>query len=81
MPGSGGGLEIALNQIGTAVHLLPITLKPEEVLPVLRKAIASPCTPLPMSTYSARSVAQAYLDIDAAAAPTPRKAVLTRSGR
>ncbi len=64
MPASGGGLEVALDQIGRSVHLLPLSFARTEVLSVLRRSLASPCAPIPMTTYSAAEVAKAYLQVD-----------------
>jgi glycosyltransferase involved in cell wall biosynthesis len=64
MPASGGGLEVALDQIGKAVHLLPLSFDPAEVLSVLRRALDSDCSAVPMSLYSAEEVAKAYLRVD-----------------
>jgi glycosyltransferase involved in cell wall biosynthesis len=65
MPAGGGGIEIALDQIGTHVYLLPLSLDHGQSLAVLRKALESRPAPLSMSAYSAKAVASAYLDIDA----------------
>jgi glycosyltransferase involved in cell wall biosynthesis len=64
MPGSGGGVELALSQIGSRVHLLPLSFCPAEVLEVLRKALLSSGAPVSMSNYTPRAVASAYLTID-----------------
>jgi len=64
MPASGGGLEIAIDQIGRQVQLLPISLQPGETITVLRRALTFRGVPLAMETYSARAVARAYLDMD-----------------
>ncbi|MGB8028389.1 MAG: glycosyltransferase family 4 protein [Terracidiphilus sp.] len=64
MPAGGGGLEIAIEQIGKQVQLLPISLQPEETIAVLRHALTFTGAPLAMNAYSARAVARAYLDID-----------------
>lgn len=64
MPASGGGLEIVLDKIGDAVHLLPISLRHSEVVAVFRRALrAQPSAP-PMESYSPRAAASAYLDVD-----------------
>jgi glycosyltransferase involved in cell wall biosynthesis len=65
MPACGGGLEVALDQIGRSVHLLPLSLDPKSVLEVLRRAISSNGTQFSVDAYSARAVAEAYLKIDA----------------
>jgi len=65
MPASGGGLEVALDQVGKSVHLLPLSFDRAEVLSVLRRALVSHCAPIPMTAHSAEAVAEAYLCIDA----------------
>lgn len=65
MPGSGGGLEIRPDLIGSQIHLLPISLGLETSVEALRRALRSPCQPVELDQYSVTSVAKAYLDIDA----------------
>src|SRR6266849_2820512 len=64
MPASGGGLEVALDQIGSSVHLLPLSFDRAEVLSVLRRSLASPNSPISMAAYRAEEVAKAYLRVD-----------------
>ena len=64
MPACGGGLEIALDEIGRSVHLLPLSWERAAVLSVLRRALLSHCSPTPMTSYSPENVAEAYLRID-----------------
>jgi glycosyltransferase involved in cell wall biosynthesis len=64
MPAGGGGLEIAPEQIGKQVQLLPISLKLNETVAALRRALTVESVPLQMNAYSARAVAHAYLDLD-----------------
>jgi glycosyltransferase involved in cell wall biosynthesis len=64
MPASGGGLELALDEVGTRVHLLPLSFNPREMLQVLRKALKSPCNPVSLGAYTPRNVAVAYLALD-----------------
>ncbi len=64
MPASGGGLEVALDQIGRSVHLLPLSLDRKEVTAVLHRALDSTSTPVSLSAYEAKSVAMAYLRVD-----------------
>ena len=64
MPGSGGGIEIALDRVGESVQLLPISLDHQGILNVLRRALKVQATPMPVECYSAKTVAQAYLDVD-----------------
>jgi glycosyltransferase involved in cell wall biosynthesis len=61
MPACGGGLEIASNEIGRQVQLLPISLERKAVGAVLRKALTRTCTPPDLSAYTAKAVASAYL--------------------
>jgi len=65
MPAGGGGVEIALDRVGTQVHLFPLSFDRQQTLAALRNAVRSDCTPLPMKGYSAQDVAQAYLNVDA----------------
>ena len=69
MPASGGGIEIALQRVGSSVQLLPISLNRQEVLVVLRCALKIEA-PMPVESYSARAVASAYLDVDRRFSPT-----------
>jgi len=64
MPGSGGGIEIALDRVGESVQLLPISLDRQGVLAVLRRALTIRPSSLPIECYSARNVALSYLDVD-----------------
>lgn len=63
MPACGGGLEIALEFIGTRVHLLPLSFERESVLHVLRRALNSSSAPVSLATCEPRSVATAYLEM------------------
>jgi len=71
MPGSGGGVEIALDRVGESVQLLPISLDSHEVLAVLRRALTIQPSPMPIECYRARNVAQAYLEVDRRFFPQP----------
>ncbi len=64
MPATGGGVEIALPRVGENIQLLPISLERQEVLATLRRAMNIHAAPLPMTLYSPRSVASAYLELD-----------------
>jgi glycosyltransferase involved in cell wall biosynthesis len=69
MPACGGGLEIAPNQIGKRVHLLPLSWDPAQVVCVFRRALcASAARAADASTvlaaYEPRAVAQRYLNVD-----------------
>jgi glycosyltransferase involved in cell wall biosynthesis len=65
MPAAGGGLEIAPNEIGRSIHLLPLSFDYPTVLATLRRALASPSSPVPLERHSSKAVAAAYLRIDA----------------
>ena len=66
MPASGGGLEIAPELIGNKIHLFSAAVSRAEVAAALRRALlAEPTPPPPLAAYSARSVAEAYLAVDA----------------
>ncbi len=64
MPACGGGLEIALDQIGARVYLLPLSFNREQVTAVLRRALSSTQTQLSMAAYQGKAVAEAYLRVD-----------------
>ena len=79
MPASGGGVEIALELLGTGVQLLPLSFERQGVLNALRRALNSTVTPVSLAGYGPAAVAQAYLQVDShfsfASAPTSRKTV------
>jgi len=64
MPASGGGIEIALSQVGNMVQLLPISLDHGQVVDVLRRAVKTTGCPVSMEDYSPRTIAAGYLDVD-----------------
>jgi glycosyltransferase involved in cell wall biosynthesis len=64
MPASGGGVELALGQLGSSVHLLPLSLDRSGVLDVLRRAASSDYSPMQFTAYAPESVAATYLDLD-----------------
>lgn len=64
MPASGGGLEVALGEIGKSVHLLPLSLDRAEVLLVLQRALVSPHSVVPVGAHRPEEVARAYLRVD-----------------
>lgn len=64
MPAGGGGIELGLEQIGTQIHLLPLSLEPGEVAAVLRRAIHCECIPMSLDKYACKAVAEAYLQVD-----------------
>jgi len=65
MPACGGGVEIALNQIGKRVHLLPLSFDHNQTLEVLRAALNSDSCPISMGAFNVKSVASSYLNVDA----------------
>lgn len=66
MPACGGGVEIAPGEIGRSVRLLPLPCNSHDILDQLRQALASDHTPVLPDNFRASSVAQRYLDADAA---------------
>lgn len=64
MPASGGGLEIALGHIGSAVHLMPISLERSPVLSALRAALHSKSGPFEIRDHTPMAAASAYLQLD-----------------
>jgi glycosyltransferase involved in cell wall biosynthesis len=65
MPASGGGLEIAPGQIGGAIHLFSALAARAEIASALRKALLAEPAVVPLTAYSVRAVAEAYLARDA----------------
>ncbi len=65
MPASGGGLEIAPEMIGGRIQLFPVTVSHEGVATALRRALLVAPEMKPLTAYSPRSVAEAYLAADA----------------
>jgi glycosyltransferase involved in cell wall biosynthesis len=64
MPACGGGLEIALDEIGQSIHLLPLSFDRKELASVLRRALNSTRTSVSLEPYRAKAVAKAYLGVD-----------------
>ena len=64
MPGSGGGLEIAPEQIGHDIFLFPSSIEREGVAVALRAGLTASSTGVKLDAYRARSVAEAYIEID-----------------
>jgi glycosyltransferase involved in cell wall biosynthesis len=64
MPAGGGGVEIALDRLGSQVHLLPLSFDSDQCAEVFRKALRSFAAPFEMKRFSAQSVAAEYLKID-----------------
>jgi glycosyltransferase involved in cell wall biosynthesis len=71
MPATGGGIEIALQSIGSSIQLLPISLDRRGVLAVLRRALEIQPSPIALECYSPSSIASAYLDVDRRLAERP----------
>lgn len=65
MPASGGGLEIAPEQIGIGIQLFSAMAAREEIASALRRALLATPKAAPLAAYSVRAVAQAYLAVDA----------------
>lgn len=68
MPACGGGLEIAPDEIGRAVHLYSGTGH-EPVVNALRRALQFRPPAVDLSSYAPCAVARAYLDLDASSFP------------
>ncbi len=65
MPACGGGIEIALDQVGKRVHLLPLSWDRAEITAILRRALdLSGAPPISLENYSSEAVARAYLAAD-----------------
>jgi hypothetical protein len=64
MPAGGGGLEIAPEEIGRSIHLLPLSFDFARVLAALQRAAASPSSRFSTERYSSKFVATEYLKID-----------------
>jgi glycosyltransferase involved in cell wall biosynthesis len=74
MPASGGGLEIAPESLGGSVQLFPLSLDRGGILATLRRALAAHPQPVETASFSARSVAEAYLRADRKFSPAGRVA-------
>ena len=81
MPACGGGVEIALDLVGTRIQLLPLSFERQVVLKALHRALDSPSTSVSLGSYEPKAVAQAYLEADPlnsmAAASIPFKPLAT----
>jgi glycosyltransferase involved in cell wall biosynthesis len=64
MPACGGGLEIAPEEIGRSIRLLPLPLDHGAVLSALRAALFAPGFPLALGAYQAAAIATRYLEVD-----------------
>lgn len=65
MPACGGGLEIALDQIGMRVHLLPLSWDQARVACALRRALHGCAPVIDLAQFSCEAVARMYLEADA----------------
>ncbi len=63
MPACGGGVEIAPELIGSAIHLYS-GRGSEPVARALRSALAAAPAEVPLAAYSSRAIARAYLAVD-----------------
>jgi glycosyltransferase involved in cell wall biosynthesis len=64
MPGSGGGLEIAPENIGRSVQLLPLSWNRKEILATLRRALREKWRPVATTPFSVKAAAESYLQAD-----------------
>lgn len=64
MPASGGGIEIALDQVGKSVQLFPLSWERGEVLATLRRALTASWEPISMASFTTKAVASSYLKVD-----------------
>ena len=66
MPACGGGLEIALEQVGGRIQLFScVFTSRREIASAMRRALLSSPKAVDLTDYSARAVARAYLNVDA----------------
>jgi hypothetical protein len=67
MPASGGGLEIAPDEIGRSIHLFSPAMIPEEMEAAIERALRRKGNRMParLSEYESVNVAKQYLQIDA----------------
>lgn len=64
MPASGGGLEIAPEQIGRAVQLFPLSWEHQEVRETLMRALAQPSPRIATDAFTIGAVVNKYLEVD-----------------
>jgi glycosyltransferase involved in cell wall biosynthesis len=64
MPACGGGIEIALEHVGTKIQLLALSFEREGVLQALRRALNSTTVPISLAAYEPKAAAKAYLQVD-----------------
>lgn len=65
MPACGGGLEIAPDQIGKNIQLLPISFDHQQMTAVLSRAVRVNPERVRLNAYSCHAVAESYLRVDA----------------
>jgi glycosyltransferase involved in cell wall biosynthesis len=63
MPACGGGIELALDRVGTQVLLMPLSFDAETTRAVFRQALRTACEPFPIDGYLCRNVAGRYLEL------------------
>lgn len=64
MPASGGGLEIAPEEIGRSVQLLPLSWDHAGASAALRRAISVPCPAIDASNFTIDAVVGKYVAVD-----------------
>ena len=64
MPACGGGLEIAPEEIGRSIRLLPLPLDHGAVLNALRSALSAHGSQQTLAAYEAAAIAMRYLEVD-----------------
>jgi glycosyltransferase involved in cell wall biosynthesis len=65
MPASGGGLEIAPDEIGGRIQVFGASLAPAEIASAIRRALQIEPKPIQLPAFTASAVAQSYLTVDA----------------
>jgi glycosyltransferase involved in cell wall biosynthesis len=64
MPASGGGLEIAPQNVGNSVQLLPLSWDRNEILATLRRGLRETWKPVATPPFSPSAAASSYLEAD-----------------
>jgi glycosyltransferase involved in cell wall biosynthesis len=64
MPGSGGGLEIAQENVGKSVLLLPLSWDRREILKTLRRGLWEEWRPVDTTPFTLSTAVQSYLEAD-----------------
>jgi len=72
MPAGGGGLEIAPEQVGAAVQLLPLSWDRREIVAALRRALGQVWAAPDTRPFTIDAVAGFYLEVDSRFAPDGR---------